>query len=228
MVQELQQTDRADRHNGERVTQSTAAQDEVMELRRQQGNGNAATNQAGDNRVSLQDAHLEDDGSINFSDQKPDGCNDRYKPEPPVEYDKLKRVVEVNYPNGTDRKFGYGEDGELNRIEQPNGTVIMRVGDDVWISVDKETGKLKVHDINNPKVDKQGNFSYTTSSGIEITHGADGHTYIEGRRIREMPNGPKPPRPPYDRNPDGGGSGGNRTPEQDQQDGATDNRRGPF
>jgi hypothetical protein len=236
MVEQFQ-SERTERTSGEGAAQSTAAHDEVNELRRQNGNGNGAGNQAGDNSGSLQDAHLEDDGSINFGDQneqiiKPDGT--RHKPEPPVEYDKLKRVVEVNYPNGTDREFGYGKDGELNRIEQPNGTVIMRLGDDVWVSVDKETGKIKVHDINDPKVDKQGNFSYTTDSGIRITHTADGKTYIGGMRVPEIPDGPKPPKPPKpwpnDRNPNGGGSGsgGSETPEQEQQDGATDNRRGPF
>lgn len=38
--------------------------------------------------------------------------------------DDQGRVVEVDYPNGTSRKFGYGEDGKLNRIEQPDGSVL--------------------------------------------------------------------------------------------------------
>lgn len=40
-----------------------------------------------------------------------------------VKKDDLGRVIEVDYPNGKVRKFGYDESGRINRVEQPDGQV---------------------------------------------------------------------------------------------------------
>lgn len=46
----------------------------------------------------------------------------------PVKHDKLGRVSEVDYPDGTKRTFGYDEKGQLNRMTQPTGETFVRKG----------------------------------------------------------------------------------------------------
>lgn len=99
----------------------------------------------------LSHADVDADGSITFDGRQNEINNDRNKDDQETLQEKLKelsdrrmqqqqqsdvgpngkvtkddqgRVVEVDYPDGTSRKFGYGEDGKLNRIEQPDGTVL--------------------------------------------------------------------------------------------------------
>lgn len=46
----------------------------------------------------------------------------------PVKHDKLGRVSEVDYPDGTKRTFGYDDKGQLNRMTQPTGETFVRKG----------------------------------------------------------------------------------------------------
>ncbi|MFN8659606.1 MAG: RHS repeat domain-containing protein [Candidatus Obscuribacterales bacterium] len=94
-------------------------------------------------------ATLTNDGSINFDAPneavtkpggdptertRPDDDDSGNNPEGKVIKDDQGRVIEVDYPNGTSRKFGYGEDGKLNSITQPDGkTIILKDGK--WINV---------------------------------------------------------------------------------------------
>lgn len=48
---------------------------------------------------------------------------DSTDPQTSLKRDSQGRVIEITYPNGKSRQFGYDENGQLNRVVQPNGQV---------------------------------------------------------------------------------------------------------
>lgn len=87
------------------------------------------------NRDSLPGLVLTDD----FGAPQPLQHNEIQRPgEPPqgevgkVTRDSEGRVISIEYPNGKKREFGYGENGQLNRVVQPNGQTFV-LKDGKWV-----------------------------------------------------------------------------------------------
>ncbi len=75
-------------------------------------------------------ADVANDGSITFSAdatgnsvEKPAGSGGDQSGKPGVVKDDKGHVTEVNYPDGSSRRFGYAEDGTINRVQERDGRV---------------------------------------------------------------------------------------------------------
>lgn len=185
---------------------------------------------APDSNKTLPDGGIAEDGSLVFRGDKDKA--DRFAPlkdgearsqvetkppldkgekpesKPGVVKDDQGRVTEVTYPNGQSREFGYGAHGELNRITQPDGRVIIKDGD-TWRYQDgggkpnlddakgkqgrelaeaiRIIGNSRVPDIIDPKVGDDGTLTYSSSDGGKheykpdgtSAHQRDGATYTQ-------------------------------------------------
>jgi YD repeat-containing protein len=143
-------------------------------------------------KAALQKQGREGDGDDGSGDKTP----------PNVKKDDQGRVIEVDYPNNTSRKFGYDDQGNLNSITQPDGRTIV-LKDGKWQyenSTDQRThedpsgggsgsgrsGEVPgAHAINgalgevepdiiNPIIGSDGTFTYQTRDGGFTNINADG------------------------------------------------------
>jgi hypothetical protein len=80
-----------------------------------------------------------------------------------VKRNSAGKVVEVDYPNGTHRTFGYDNSGNLDRVVQPDGTV------DQLVNGKWDDGTRAGPDLLNPDVSQfDGTFSYQTGEGAYV------------------------------------------------------------
>lgn len=160
-------------------------------------------------------AVLGNDGSITFaaaesnsamSVEKTPAGTDKSR-EPGVVKDDQGRVTQVNYPNGTCRRFGYAEDGTLNRVVQPDGTTYV-LKDGKWEEdttgkrhaphADQTSGQGRpssasgtaVEDKSAPwvsvNVADDGTFTYDTAKGQHVTDLPDGTSDIKDTKTGYM------------------------------------------
>jgi YD repeat-containing protein len=79
------------------------------------------------------------------------------------------QVIEVDFPNGKHRLFGYDKNGNLDSVVQPDGTVIQLVNGR-WEYAQYETDA----DFLNPQVSSDGTLSYQTREGAYVNDFSDG------------------------------------------------------
>jgi YD repeat-containing protein len=136
----------------------------------------------------------------NFFPEPGDGM-----PEGEVTKDDQGRVTAIEYPNGTKREIGYGEDGQINRVVQPTGEVLVLV-DGKWEYETKggDGGKPgtnlggggektgigakpnKAPDFSNPSVSGDGTFRFEQADGSRtavFTDGTSMRSTEDGARI---------------------------------------------
>ncbi len=105
------------------------------------------------------------------------------KDAPPAPGNKLVtddkgRVTEVDYANGTSRKFGYGDDNKINMITRPDG-IVLEFKDGHWQAALSETGSANSPiiipvDLVDPQVAPDGTFTYHTEKGTNVRFAPDG------------------------------------------------------
>jgi YD repeat-containing protein len=99
------------------------------------------------------------------------------------------QVIEVDFPNGKHRQFGYDKNGQLVRVVQPDGTVYQLVNDKWKYGQSENTGSQDpgslqgaAHsaglrgdpDFLNPQVSSDGTLSYQTRKGAYVNDFSDG------------------------------------------------------
>lgn len=105
----------------------------------------------------------------------------------PIKRDEQGRITEISYPNGSTRQFGYDQNGQLNRIVQPNGDVYV-LRDGRW-QVDESARppappnngnpfnfdtRQPPEEIRNPEIAADGTFTYRRIDGTQVRALTDG------------------------------------------------------
>jgi hypothetical protein len=83
-----------------------------------------------------------------------------------------EKVKAVHYPDGTSRKFDYGNNGDLIGITQPGGTVWKRSGN-TWLSNDNQRFGGKIN------VSRNGTYTYENSPGLFVGIDPDGRKFTQ-------------------------------------------------
>ncbi len=132
-------------------------------------------------------ADVASDGSITFT---PDTSMSAEKPDKPrVVKDDKGHVTEVNYPDGSARRFGYADDGTVNRVQEPDGRVFV-LKDGKWEETENSkhrpggappgqggpSNKPENHDppFVSISVADDGTVSYKTKDGCDVRDYPDG------------------------------------------------------